>query len=247
MMSYSVAKVIIFSLPLPNNKEKSPHLSPPHPRLNATPRDRVDHAAAPAAAPSPVLSRVSATAPAPASGSAMPRPLCAPALSRVSATAPASGSTMPRLPPQPLFPPLPASAPPPPRQGRPCRGSCRGPFARFVPRHRPRPRVRVGYAAASAAAPVRARFVPRQRPRPRVRVDHAAAPAAAPSPVLSRVSAPAPASGSTMPRLLPRPLRPLCPVGGGFAALIPQACSRLGPSRQGFLSRLCLIFLTIFS
>ena len=33
MMSYSVAKVIIFSLPLPNNKEKSPlH---PHHRISA--------------------------------------------------------------------------------------------------------------------------------------------------------------------------------------------------------------------
>ena len=74
MMSYSVAKVIIFSLPLPNNKEKSPHLSPPPPRLNATPRDRVGYAAAPAAAP------------------------------RVRFAAPALGSPMPRLPPRPLRP-----------------------------------------------------------------------------------------------------------------------------------------------
>ena len=30
-------------------------------------------------------------------------------------------------------PAVPASLPPPPRQGRLCRGSCRGPFASFVP------------------------------------------------------------------------------------------------------------------
>ena len=154
-----------------------------------------------------------ASMPPPATGSTMPRlpprPLFAPALSLVSATAPApaSGSTMPRLPPQPLFPPLPASAPPPPRQGRPCRGSCRGPFARFVPRHRPRPRVRVGYAAAPAAAPVPA--VPASLPPPPRQGR------------LCRGSCRGPCS------------RPLCPVGGGKAAVIPQASLPSRPLAPG--------------
>ena len=128
MMSYSVAKVIIFSLPLPNNKEKSPH-HPHHPPPQCPPRVRFATPASgspmPRLPPRPLVSG----SPPPRQGrlcrgsrrgpfarfvprhrprprvrvnsAAAPAAAPVPASSRVSAPAPASGSAMPR----PLFPP----------------------------------------------------------------------------------------------------------------------------------------------
>ena len=130
---------------------------------------------------------------------------------------PASGSPMPRLPPRPQDRPPSALFP---RQCRPCRGSRRG------PKHPP-----VRPVPASGSPVPRLPPRPQDHPRPpasRVSVDYAAAPAAAPRSPLVR---PLPASGSTMPRLPPRP-QAACPVGGGFAAVIPQACLGKEKSRH---------------